>query len=401
MANYTAPVQPTTTAPSFAGNNIDYATFGKNAQIGFTDATHFTGSYVNNGQTIDFTGLLPTTDEYLSDPAKQELALDIAWDSINKYQMPSTPGAASRYRYRLIAIPTATGGSQSAGYITPASDSATMRSYPQAYINAQQYFTANPGSYAYIQFNPTYTPASTSGANPGMTMAQGIEQANLGATAGNLNINLSPAQSSLLLGSLTGSGLTQSQAQDVMNNLTPDQIHKIQAGTPYNIYYNTQNGISSSYAPQTLSLATGNKQPSKIGLIRIVHMHSISHQPLTLLEYYLIRMSGAWPRNLHRACRILQYLRHLQIRVNIVQCQNLNLKFSPPHILNLEILPTLLEPTQTKQQPTTIGSELGVLGNSLNQAYDTYVGQPINNWWLSTYGSPQTKLISQVIAQNI
>ena len=98
-------------------------------RFGFTDATHFTGSYVMNGQTIDFTGLLPTTYEYMSDQQKQEFAVDIAWDSINKLQMPSTPGGSVPIPIQIdTAIPTATGGitASGGGYITPANNPASV-----------------------------------------------------------------------------------------------------------------------------------------------------------------------------------------------------------------------------------------------------------------------------------
>ena len=151
LANYTAPVQPTTTAPSFAGNNINELSFSKNAQLGFTDATHFTGSYVNNGQTINFTGLLPTTYEYLSDPAKQELALDIAWDSINRYQMPSTPGGSVPIPIQIdTAIPTATGGitASGGGYITPANNPASMtKTSPITFYTNDYGYNQKTGTY--------------------------------------------------------------------------------------------------------------------------------------------------------------------------------------------------------------------------------------------------------------
>ncbi|MEM3216029.1 MAG: hypothetical protein QXS17_03885, partial [Candidatus Micrarchaeaceae archaeon] len=127
----------------------------------------------------------------------------------------------------------------------------------QAYINglnaAQQYFTQNPASYAYIVFNPAYTPTSTTSGAAVLTPQQGILEASLAAQLGNAGTALSPSQNAALLGSLIASGLTPQQAQQVIASLTPSQIQQLQAGVPYMIYFNTPQGISSSYTPQTAS----------------------------------------------------------------------------------------------------------------------------------------------------
>ncbi|MEM3247607.1 MAG: hypothetical protein QW207_03680, partial [Candidatus Micrarchaeaceae archaeon] len=131
----------------------------------------------------------------------------------------------------------------------------TTQNQAQAYLNglnaAQQYFQQNPNSYAYIVFNPAYTPTSTTSGAAVLTPQQGIQEASLAAQLGNAGTALSPSQNAALLNSLVASGLTPQQAQQVISSLTPAQIAQLQAGTPYMIYFNTPQGISSSYTPQT------------------------------------------------------------------------------------------------------------------------------------------------------
>ncbi|MEM4034672.1 MAG: hypothetical protein QW257_01955 [Candidatus Micrarchaeaceae archaeon] len=88
-----------------------------------------------------------------------------------------------------------------------------------------------------------------------MTPQQGIEEVNLAAELGTTGTALSPSQNAALLGSLIASGLTYQQAQQAIASLTPAQITWLQQGLPYTIYFNTPQGISSSYVPQQASYA--------------------------------------------------------------------------------------------------------------------------------------------------
>ncbi|MEM3216013.1 MAG: hypothetical protein QXS17_03805, partial [Candidatus Micrarchaeaceae archaeon] len=88
-----------------------------------------------------------------------------------------------------------------------------------------------------------------------MTPQQGIEEVNLAAELGTTGTALSPSQNAALLGSLVASGLTYQQAQQAIASLTPAQITWLQQGLPYTIYFNTPQGITSSYTPQQASYA--------------------------------------------------------------------------------------------------------------------------------------------------
>jgi len=85
-----------TTSTSFS-NGIDYATFGKNAAptIVFSDlqgqTNEFVGSYQLAGQTVYFTGTLPTTTGYASNQAKLNAAVDYAYNALNQLQLSPLP----------------------------------------------------------------------------------------------------------------------------------------------------------------------------------------------------------------------------------------------------------------------------------------------------------------------
>ena len=146
---------------------------------------------------------------------------------------------------------------QSISYI---GDSNTFTSQSaQNYINgirqAEQYFNTNPNNYVYLSFNPTYTPTSNGGSAITLSPTQGVTEANLAAISANAGATLTPTQNTALLGSLISSGLTTQQASDFLQTLTPTQIVSLQAGTPYQIYFNTTQGVGSNYVPTTESYA--------------------------------------------------------------------------------------------------------------------------------------------------
>ncbi|MEM3212228.1 MAG: hypothetical protein QXR85_02880, partial [Candidatus Micrarchaeaceae archaeon] len=287
----------------------------------------------------------------------------------------------------------------------------------QAYLNglnaAQQYFTKNPASYAYIVFNPAYTPTSAGSAGPvGLTPQQGIEEASLAAELGNAGTALSPSQNAALLGSLIASGLTPQQAQQVIASLTPAQIAQLQAGTPYIIYFNTPQGISSSYTPQTTPYSDW-QQAAQAQANQQFSLYNTYITPLLTTLGSDINTAGQW-LNTNVAQPIESaYNTYVTPGINAAE-QFLNANVVKPAeqfgqaVLNTP-LPSLLPQTsavnktvnflamanpfdlteslqamQESQQPTTIGSLLSSAGQTFNNALNKYVAQLINNY-LSPY----------------
>ncbi|MEM3216027.1 MAG: hypothetical protein QXS17_03875, partial [Candidatus Micrarchaeaceae archaeon] len=280
----------------------------------------------------------------------------------------------------------------------------------QAYINdlnaAQQYFTQNPTSYAYIVFNPAYTPTSAGSAGPvGLTPQQGIEEASLAAQLGNAGTSLTPSQNAALLGSLVAAGLTQAQAQQVISSLTPAQIAQLQAGTPYTIYFNTPQGISSSYTPQQASYADWQQ-----------YALAQANQQFSPYNTYISPVLTSLGSDINAAGQFLnanvvkpveqfeQGVLNTPLPSQLSQTAIIN-RLVPPQAQNPSDTTTYLQAMQEPQLPTTIGSLLSSAGQTFNNALNEYVAQPINNylvnpieqWYYNNYQSPEAQAFQNAL----
>ncbi|MEM4097324.1 MAG: NIF family HAD-type phosphatase [Candidatus Micrarchaeaceae archaeon] len=280
----------------------------------------------------------------------------------------------------------------------------------QAYINglnaAQQYFTQNPTSYAYIVFNPAYTPTSAGSAGPvGLTPQQGIEEASLAAQLGNAGTSLTPSQNAALLGSLVAAGLTQAQAQQVISSLTPAQIAQLQAGTPYTIYFNTPQGISSSYTPQQASYADWQQ-----------YALAQANQQFSPYNTYISPVLTSLGSDINAAGQFLnanvvkpveqfeQGVLNTPLPSQLSQTAIIN-RLVPPQAQNPSDTTTYLQAMQEPQLPTTIGSLLSSAAQTFNNALNEYVAQPINNylvnpieqWYYNNYQSPEAQAFQNAL----
>ncbi|MEM3247645.1 MAG: hypothetical protein QW207_03880, partial [Candidatus Micrarchaeaceae archaeon] len=264
-----------------------------------------------------------------------------------------------------------------------------------------------------------------------MTPQQGIEEASLAAQLGNAGTSLTPSQNAALLSSLVAAGLTPQQAQQVIASLTPSQIQQLQAGTPYTIYFNTPQGISSSYTPQTTPYSDW-QQAAQAQANQQFSPYNTYIAPLLTTTGQWLNTNVAQPiesaYNTYVAPGINAAGQFLNANVvkPVEQFEQGVLNTPLPSLQQLETstatqqsnLPLLylqgipqatLTPMQPTQQPTTIGSLLASLQNAYNNLQNNYVEQPINNylinpierWYYNNYQSPQAQLSRALIAQYI
>ncbi|MEM3858775.1 MAG: hypothetical protein QW478_05140, partial [Candidatus Micrarchaeaceae archaeon] len=286
----------------------------------------------------------------------------------------------------------------------------TTQAQAQAYLNglnaAQQYFTQNPNSYAYIVFNPAYTPTSAGSAGPvGLTPQQGIEEASLAAQLGNAGTSLTPSQNAALLSSLVAAGLTPQQAQQVIASLTPSQIQQLQAGTPYTIYFNTPQGITSSYTPQTTPYSEWQQ-----------YAQAQANQQFSPYNTYIAPVLTSLGSDINAAGQFLnanvvkpvvqfeQGVLNTPLPSQLSQTAIIN-RLVPPQAQNPSDTTTYLQAMQEPQLPTTIGSLLSSAAQTFNNALNEYVAQPINNylvnpieqWYYNNYQSPEAQAFQNAL----
>ncbi|MEM3661693.1 MAG: hypothetical protein QXG73_02605, partial [Candidatus Micrarchaeaceae archaeon] len=244
-----------------------------------------------------------------------------------------------------------------------------------------------------------------------MTPQQAIEEASLAAQLGNAGTSLTPSQNAALLGSLVAAGLTQAQAQQVISSLTPAQIAQLQAGTPYTIYFNTPQGISSSYTPQQASYADWQQYALAQANQQFSPYNTYISPVLTSLGSD-INAAGQF-LNANVVKPVVQFEQGV-LNTPLPSLQQLGMSTATQQsnlpLLYLQGIPqATLTPTQPTQQPTTIGSLLASAEQTYNNALNNYVVQPINNylinpierWYYDNYQSPQAQLSRALLAQYI
>ena len=391
-------IQPTQT---YTNNGITFT--GAQLLSYYTDITSTIGQQLAN--TNPYIPTYHSTFNTLTSAQTEAYVNSQAQAYLNPSTPQFTPGwyaikGQAQYVTDSQYLQSVANNGASVSYLGPetAFTPSTAQQYANELATAQSYFTANPSSTVYLSFNPSYAPTqSGTGAPLTLTPTQGIEEAKLAAAAGEASTSISPAQLLALTSSLISSGFTPAQADNAVSNLTPAQMAQIQAGTPYQIFFNTPQGISSSYNPTTQSYAnwqssaqTAANQQFDFYNTQIAPAIStignafnndivkpIGNAMQQVLGNYPLQRNNPTPAVQHSFFTPTNVTNPANNTSNTLMNQSFNNYVAKPFE---EALSTMDIPINMNQLENNIGNNLNSLG--------------LGKWWWNNYGSPKAQLLT-------